>query len=91
MTEREKLLDLLTDVLGMSIGYKADHLIANGVTNQKWIPVTERLPEQGQEVILYTGNILKPTVLAYQFWNPKYDTWTHVTHWMPLPEPPKEK
>lgn len=23
----------------------ADHLIANGVTIQKWIPVTERLPE----------------------------------------------
>ena len=39
----------------------------------------------------HCGNILKPTVLAYQFWNPKYDTWTHVTHWMPLPEPPKEK
>ena len=32
MTDREKLIDLLTDVLGMSIGFKADHLIANGVT-----------------------------------------------------------
>jgi hypothetical protein len=58
--------------------------------NNAWIPVSERLPEQGQEVIIYTGNILKPTVMAYQFWNPKYDTWTHVTHWMPLPEPPQE-
>lgn len=56
----------------------------------QWIPVSERLPEQGQEVIIYTGNILKPTVMAYQFWNPKYDTWTHVTHWMPLPNPPQE-
>lgn len=24
----------------------ADHLIANGVTIQKWIPVTERLPQE---------------------------------------------
>lgn len=24
----------------------ADHLIANGVTVQQWIPVTERLPEK---------------------------------------------
>ena len=55
----------------------------------KWIPVSERLPERGQEVIIYTGNIQKPTVLAYQFWNPKYDTWAHVTHWMPLPTPPE--
>lgn len=54
----------------------------------RWIPVSERLPERGQEVIIYTGNIQKPTVLAYQFWNPKYDTWAHVTHWMPLPTPP---
>ena len=100
---REKLIDLLCkahskaidEILSDDISYaqqleiEADHLIQNGVTFQKWVPVSERLPEQGQEVIIYTGNILKPTVLAYQFWNPKYDTWAHVTHWMPLPEPPK--
>ena len=68
----------------------ADYLLSNGVTFQKWIPVTERLPEHGQEVIVYSGNVLKPTVFAYQFWNPKYDSWKHITHWMPLPEPPKE-
>ena len=68
----------------------ADHLLANGVTFQKWTSVTERLPEHGQEVIVYSGNVLKPTVFAYQFWNPKYDSWKHITHWMPLPEPPKE-
>lgn len=55
----------------------------------KWIPVSERLPEYGQEVIAYTGNLLKTIVMTYMFWNPEYDTWVHVTHWMPLPEPPK--
>ena len=25
------------------------------------------------------------------FWNPEYDSWARVTHWMPLPEPPKEE
>ena len=57
---------------------------------QKWIPVTERLPEQGQEVIVYDGGVLKPKVFCYLFWNPNYDNWARVTHWMPLPEPPKE-
>lgn len=57
---------------------------------QKWIPVAERLPAQGQEVIVYTGNILSPVVMAYKFWDKDFDTWLHVTHWMPLPEPPKE-
>jgi hypothetical protein len=56
----------------------------------KWIPVTERLPAQGQEVIVYAGNILSPVVMAYKFWDKDFDTWLHVTHWMPLPEPPKE-
>lgn len=31
MTEREKLIDLLTDVLGMSIASKVDHLLSNNV------------------------------------------------------------
>ena len=55
-----------------------------------WIPVTERLPEQGQEVIVYDGGVLKPKVFCYLFWDKHYDNWARVTHWMPLPEPPKE-
>ena len=30
----------------------ANHLIANGITVQEWIPVTERLPELDKEVLL---------------------------------------
>ena len=65
------------------------HLIAHGVTVQEWISVEDRLPEQGQEVIVYSGGVLKPTVFAYQFWNKNYDSWARITHWMPLPQPPK--
>jgi hypothetical protein len=72
------------DALAMAIS-----ALDNQVSSNKWIPVSERLPEYGQEVIVYTGNILKPIVMTYTFWNPEYDTWAHVTHWMPLPEPPK--
>lgn len=60
------------------------------MAEMKWIPVTERLPEQGQEVIVYNGGGLEPKVFCYLFWNPNYDNWARVTHWMPLPEPPKE-
>lgn len=56
MTDREKLIELLDEVqyqgnsteFGVNYVFNstiADHLIANGVTVQKWIPVTERLPE----------------------------------------------
>jgi hypothetical protein len=53
---REKLIELLTEYYGVDPAYYgiearhlADHLIANGVTIQKWIPVTERLPKEEWE------------------------------------------
>jgi hypothetical protein len=57
---------------------------------QRWIPVTERLPEPGQEVIVFSGGVVEGTVFAYHFWNKDFQSWQHITHWMPLPEPPKE-
>lgn len=51
MGDREKLIELLWDCAYIE-GYgtdlrekEADHLISNGVTVQKWIPVSERLPD----------------------------------------------
>lgn len=82
----------------------ADYLIANGVTMQEWIPVTERLPENDVMVIGYTpcdGYMF----IGYYHEEPKYDwkVWRivtamrstkvmkkKVTHWLPLPKPPKE-
>lgn len=66
------------------------------VTKSCWIPVTERLPEAGERVMCYCrANI-------YEVMKMRTDgDWVHdtnhiymhsfVTHWMPLPEPPKEE
>lgn len=55
-----------------------------------WIPVTERLPEYGQRVLAYSGKVFKPSVFWYIFYSEDYAMWKNeVTHWMPLPEPPK--
>ena len=48
MDVREKLVELLDIIIQpgqKTLGDIADHLIANGVTVQEWISVTERLPE----------------------------------------------
>ena len=70
-----------------------------------WIPVTERLPEDDQRVLAYYGfdrgdgylGMMFVQVLDYFARDPR-PHFQHegangmkVTHWMPLPEPPKEE
>lgn len=53
---------------------------------RKWIPVTERLPENGKYVLAYSADYDYTTVEARH----KFEVF-QITHWMPLPEPPKEE
>lgn len=65
---------------------------------QRWIPVSERMPDETQPVIVVSeGGVVQRTV--YQFcegvWSDWYDMYDDVnveafTHWMPLPAAPQE-
>ena len=61
----------------------------NCVTVQEWISVKDRLPEQGEEAICIAADgdmmIGKYTEWGWMF--PCY--FEDLTHWMPIPEPPK--
>ncbi len=66
----------------------------------RWIPVTERLPLYGQDVLAVRtygdGEKCQEVLMAHiAVWNEetgkKWWNATNITHWMPLPEPPKEK
>ena len=105
MDVKEKLVELIDDMQRSGTGYFgsaienkkiADYLISNGVTVQEWISVNDRLPEE-------KGNCIVNCKHAY-FDNDDYWTigicfydgeefqmdWSYkVTHWMPLPKPPK--
>ena len=58
----------------------------------RWIPVTERLPEPWKEVITNRtgGHLSIEFKCAGDGWSFDNDIMEEVTHWMPLPEPPKE-
>lgn len=97
MDVREKLVELLRDVqyLGGLEEKIADHLIANGVTVQEWISVTERLPENIANRVLvvcersngvFYAHYEKPFWINLETDKPFIST---VTHWMPIPQPPK--
>ena len=72
----------------------ADHLIRNGVTVQEWISVKDKLPESGKEGVLIGlrwGEVdigwCEDDRWRSEFVNEYEDG--EVTHWMPIPQPPK--
>ena len=57
----------------------------------KWIPVTERLPED-EGIIVVLGNPCEVWTFNGDYWEDEcgwLQDFKDVTHWMPLPEPPK--
>ena len=62
--------------------------------NSQWIKVTDRLPEDEEQLVLVIDSLRRCYVADYE---PLHGRWERldgfyvdVTHWMPLPEPPKE-
>ena len=100
MDVSEKLVELLDIIIQpgqKTLGDIADHLIANGVTVQEWIPVTDRLPEVGGYVVCIAKrnpfSRFMPMVARIEkngWVNPITEQYiSEVTHWMPIPQPPK--
>ena len=108
MNDREKLIEIigLTEygngaLVGKNfqrgfIGKIADHLIENGVTVQKWIPVRERFPSEKEYCIVHYVHTYCDNddywAIGTSFFNGnqfQIGSAYKVTHWMPMPQPPK--
>ena len=97
---KEKIVELLDIIIQpgqKTLGDIADYLIASGVTVQEWISVDDRLPETGEYVVCIAKrnpfSMFMPMVarIKKNGWvNPITEQYiSEVTHWMPMPEPPK--
>lgn len=109
--EKEKLIDIVCNAAQINgcihscnhppcamVGIIVDALIANGVTVQKWIPVTERLPETFGAYLVTVQDAFGKRYSDYADYDPYKLYWRtglnrgtdeYITHWMPLPEPPR--
>lgn len=107
MDVREKLIGLIAKAKYICANdysdhtedeYIADTLLDNGVTVQEWIPVDDRLPDNGGYVVCIAKrnpfSRFMPMVARIEkngWVNPITEQYiSEVTHWMPIPQPPKE-
>ena len=76
-----------------------DYMMAHGVTiatDNKWIPVTERLPKNFISVLGYMTDagdfppVRECYTVGNAFFFPALGDKHPVSHWMEMPQPPKE-
>ena len=105
MDVREKLIEILRKPifpheLVDPIEAVADYLLDSGVTLQEWISVKDRLPEYSNDgfanaVLVTDGFVQHMAYFVGGEWRfaesgeIKEPIWYRITHWMPLPQPPK--
>ena len=107
MNDREKLKRIIekaafrclpSSTQPLHINMLTTELLANGVTIQRWIPVTERLPEPFVSVVVHMP-LEEPMPTVHEGFLVDEEKWyaahfdrekDEISHWMPLPEPPKE-
>lgn len=73
--------------------------LENAPTVGEWVSVKDRLPEENQEYIVYVTDIEGEKCVTVDQWLSHARHWflfddkaeSKVTHWMPLPPPPKEE
>lgn len=84
--ECDNYLNTRRTTLCMARDYLKEHF-----AEQKWIPVTERLPDAWVDVLSCdrNKNLTVDCVDEKGKWYSEYKDLEEVTHWMPLPEPPK--
>ena len=100
---REQDLNELHIALSQLCEYtlKNENIIRDLRERTRWIPVSERLPEYGKAVLIMTTTSVLPRIGRHSPTIPQWATtdllyyhdisYSEVTHWMPLPEPPESE
>lgn len=90
-------------IAGTRVDFKAEDLtdygreLLCGKKRDEWIPVTERLPERADEVLIAYREEYDEWTEEYEVstatYMPRAGRWDYddlkITHWMPLPKPPE--
>ena len=104
MNQKEKLIEIINNVIrcdkcGIVPEWIAEDLIFYGVTVQEWISVNDKLPNDREWVLVWHTGYATPKKAKYKDdFAPFLPVFLidgdngnkgEVTHWIPLPKPPK--
>lgn len=99
-TSRDALLPYESQEERIAVCEEACRLGAAALREQeerRWIPVTERLPENGQKVVFFNCSADAVYAGKFNYIGKRGTVWFRAgktsypgSYWMPLPEPPKE-
>ena len=79
------------EVISKCIG-RAKDAIRRAIGSPQWISVKDRLPDEGKYVLVWESQgFAYCDEMICGIWNIGANNGAIITHWMPLPEPPKEE
>lgn len=91
-TEAKLMAEAANAIADLIFALKASNdVIVNN--KPKWIPVTDKLPQKCQFYLVTDFGVVEEAYYNSDcLWISRYDDkLKDVTHWMPLPQPPKEE
>jgi hypothetical protein len=95
LQNRIRILEKLIPKENPITTYDGDEISLPHKEEREWIPVTERLPEEDEEVLMCCPFYKLVAIAEYRrkvfiYKGSRYRTNQEVTHWQPLPPPPQQ-
>ena len=91
--QRKVVITITYNEMGIIIDTKAEELDLSAQPEQRWIPVTERLPETNGQYLVTRWKGFSPKEMIIdiaRYANGEWHTAYPIEAYMPLPEPYKE-
>ena len=83
-------MQVIKEALDMAIAALREQDHFRDLTKKmEWIPVTERLPDGWEPVLVFRGQCKAVEIDFYRPVRYQWHNFADATHWMPMPEPPE--